>query len=412
MSFSRHGARFVMFVAAVFTAQTAWAECVIDDSSNVRSLPLASIDNLEYVGGFTLPADTFGQSSMNGASPIMEKFGNSLFIAGHVSDDAIAEFAVPELVNSTNINDLNSAGAPVQNFSTVLNRAPSGNGEGIDQINGLEVFGGQLIVNGIEYYDGSADNTDTTLVVSNASDIAGSSIKGYHRLPGGAKAAGWITELPAQWQTELGRTHIVGSSSGDPIKSRHSIGPSAYTVNANEIVSATSTGEAIASTKLLEFTLDNPLHEDLYNSTRQNDIWTHSAKAVFGFVVPGTRTYATFGSLTGGESGLGYKITQDNGNLCPGYCSYEAGDRYNYYWFWDMNDLLDVKAGAKESYSVRPYAYGKFNVPFQGSGHNEIAGGSFDTTENILYFSIDKANNTLGRYSNPPVIAAYRIPGF
>lgn len=379
--------------------------------SDVRSLPLVSINDLNYVGGFTLPGDTFGGSSMNYALPIIEKSGDSLFAVGHAHDDAIAEFKVPQLVNSTNIGSLNSAGPPVQNFSSVLDRASTGNGQSIDQINGMEVFDGQLIVNAIEYYDGDGNNSHTTLVVSDAGNISGSSVKGYHRLPGAARAAGWISELPAQWQTELGRTHLVGSSSGDPIISRHSVGPSAYAVNARDIVDASSSGATIDTVKMLEFSQQNPLNDDLFNENGQNDLWTHSTKASFGFVVPGTRTYATFGHLAGGESGIGYKITQDNGNLCGGYCQRTASDDYNYYWFWDMNDLLDVRAGTKASYAVRPYAYGKFNVPFQSGELKAVAGGTFDASNNTLYLSVSHANNTVGPYSNPPVIAAFKFSG-
>lgn len=417
-SISRAGVTVSVSVVAMFLSQAALSACVANppppvDPTDVRSLPLINLNHMTYIGGFTLPADTFGNSSLNFSSGNIEIFGNSLFIVGHVYEDAIAEFQVPDLVNSTDIRSLNSSGAPVQNFSSVLNRAVGGNGQSIDQINGLEVFDGQLIVNGIEYYDGPGDNTSTTLVVSDGGNISGSIVKGYHRLPDGAKAAGWISELPPKWQAELGRTHLTGSSSGDPIISRHSVGPSAYTVNARDIVDAPSSGGSISTTKLLEFDLINPLNDDLFNNSRQNDLWTHTSKALFGMVVPGTRTYATFGIMTGGEFGVGYKITQDDGTLCGGYCSIKASDEYNYYWFWDMNDLLDVKAGVKASHAVRPYAYGKFNVPFQTGGKlKPIGGGSFDSSNNTLYFSVNKANNTVGQFENPPVIAAYTFSGF
>ena len=408
--------RMLVLSSAAIMGQAISLPSVADPSigatspeKEVRALPLTSIDKLQFVGGFTLPADTFGESSLNYALPVIEKFGDSLFIVGNAQDDAIAEFRVPELVDSLRIVDLDDAGAPVQNFSSVLGRVAGGNPESINQINGLEIFDGQLIVNGIEYYDGSGDNRSTTLAVSNGSDLAGATVKGFHRLPGAAKAAGWISELPPEWQSALERTHLSGSSSGDPIISRLSVGPSAYAVDAQEIVNAASRGAAIGSTKLLEFSLGNPLARDLYNDAGSNDLWTHTAKAVYGFVVPGTRTYATFGHVSGTESGLGYKITQDDGTECAGYCSRKADDRYNYYWFWDMNDLLDVKAGAKLGHDVRPYAYGKFDVPFQNGSFQSIAGGSFDSGDGTLYFSVDRANNTLGQYDNPPVIAAFRF---
>ena len=53
-------------------------------------------------------------------------------------------------------------------------------------------------------------------------------------------------------------------------------------------------------------------------------IWNFLSEAVYGFIVPGTSTFAVFGSSGGVNSGIGYKLTQDNGNLCEGYCSYAA----------------------------------------------------------------------------------------
>ena len=68
----------------------------------------------------------------------MEVNDGSLFIVGHTHDDAIAEFLIPELTASFDINSLKSAGAPVQQFSSVLNRVASGNSEDLDQITGLD----------------------------------------------------------------------------------------------------------------------------------------------------------------------------------------------------------------------------------------------------------------------------------
>jgi hypothetical protein len=133
-------------------------------------------------------------------------------------------------------------------------------------------------------------------------------------------------------------------------------------------------------------------------------VWTHLSRAAFGIIVPGTRTYLTLGYSGGHENGVCYKCTQDNGNLCGGYCTPVAADNYQYYWLWDVNDLVKVKKGEMNSWAVRPYNYGKLALPFKGA----IGGGSFDTASGTLYLTIQGADRE-GEYSNPPVIVVYRF---
>ena len=64
------------------------------------SLPLASIEDFEFIGGFRIPAKQYAGTSFNYAKGVIEQSGNSLFIVGHEHHDMIAEFAIPELVNS------------------------------------------------------------------------------------------------------------------------------------------------------------------------------------------------------------------------------------------------------------------------------------------------------------------------
>lgn len=386
----------------------AVSEPAVEETSG---LPLIGVDDFEYVGAFTMPPFDYGESSLNRANGPIELSGDSLFIVGNPNQDAIAEFVVPDLVRSTDIASLNNSGPPVQEFARVLDRSATGNPQGIDQITGMEVIDGRLVVNAVRYYDGKADNTHTTLVLDDPANIAGSSVDGFFELPRGAKAAGWISPVPPEWQGALGATHITGFSSATPINARHSIGPSAHALDAADVFRATTGSPAIRTTTLLEFSLKEPLSGDLNNESGTNDLWTYESAAVYGFIVPGTRTYATLGSSGGHDSGIGYKITQDDGNKCAGYCTYEAADNYNHYWLWDLNDLLDVQAGRLAPSAVRPYAYGKFPAPFQEAGRlNRIGGGTFDEASGTLYLSLIDADPTQAGFRRAPVIAAYRFP--
>lgn len=119
----------------------------------------------------------------------------------------------------------------------------------------------------------------------------------------------------------------------------------------------------LATTRLLDFSLAHPLHDDLSNESRENDLWNHLSRAVYGIIVPGTRTYATFGHSGGNESGVGYKIVQDNGRRTGGSSSFAVKDNYHYYCLWDVNDLVRVRAGRMKPNEVRPYEYGTFRRP-------------------------------------------------
>jgi hypothetical protein len=134
-------------------------------------------------------------------------------------------------------------------------------------------------------------------------------------------------------------------------------------------------------------------------------LWNFLSRAIYGFIVPGTRTFAVFGSSGGIHSGIGYKITQDNGNHCGGYCAYGSDDYYNYYWLFDIEEILD----AVEPYDIQPYAYGAWSVPFDDNGDHRIIGGTFDGGNGILYLSLSGAGQ-VGEYDRPPLIVAYRLP--
>lgn len=367
---------------------------------------LYTMGDLSYAGAFALPVAKNSVSSLNFASGVIEVNGDSLFIVGHDHHNAVAEFAIPELVNSTRIADLNTA-SERQSFVSVLDKAAS-NPESLDEIVGLEVVDGKLVINAVEYYDAPADNRLSTLVLDNASDLAAASAGAFRGIDGFARAAGWISAIPEPWQAKLGGSHITGYSSGGPIIGRYSVGPSAFAVDLKAAVQ--NTDASIPSSELLGFSLDNPLDDDLNNESRGNGLWTHLSQARYGFVVPGTRTYMTIGRSGGHASGVGYKITQTDDTLCGGYCSYDSQDNYNFYWLWDLDDLLDAKAGKISPNAIEPYEFDRLELPFQTDGTlKPIGGASFDPAGNLLYISLLRANTALGQYDNPPLIVAYRL---
>lgn len=386
------------------------------DLATMQKLPLFTMSDMKYLGGFRLPSDTYGVSDVTYAEGVITlgANGESIYIVGHAHQQAIGQFRIPALVNTLDISKFN-VGANVQGFRQVLSRPATGNPQGIDRISGMEYLNGQLIVNGYVYYDASGGASHTTLVVKDGGNLSGSQVAGYHSFPDRAHASGWISPIPPDWQQHLGGTHISGYSSGKPIISRLSVGPSAFAFTPSNPDLGNSSARTISATKLLDYDLDHPIGVGststatyLNNSNLANKMWTHVSQASYGFVVPGTRTYMTIGHSGGHDTGVGYKNTMDNGELCGGYCAYGSKDYYNYYWLFDVNDLLKVKAGTMKSYEVVPYSYGRFDKSYANSGHNPIVGGAFDSQKNILYLSLENGER-LPWGGGWPVVVAFEL---
>ena len=367
------------------------------DLATLQNLPLFQIGNLKFAGGFKVPQETLGESEASYAEgPItLGANGTSMYMVGHAYQQAIAEISIPEIVNTTSVSALRRASA-IQNFSRVLSRPASGNVDNLDRIGGMEYVNGMLLVNAYVYYDANAGADTTTMAIQNANNLSGSAVAGYHRFAARAHAAGWISPIPAEWQQALGGTHISGYSSGGPIISRWSVGPSAFAFTPTNPNLANASPTTIPATTLMDFSLQNPMGMDagsaesyLNNSDRNNKMWNHITSAKYGFVVPGTRTYMAVGFSGGYDSGVGYKITQDNGNVCGGYCAYSASDYSNYYWLFDLNDLLAVKNGSMNSYDIKPYAFGKFESAFANGGFSPILGGAVDINRGLLYLNLE-----------------------
>lgn len=375
---------------------------------------LVQLADFEYAGAFRVPADMFGISELNYSEGPIEYNAarNTIYLVGHTYQQAIAEFLVPGLLTTTVLTDLNMAAAPRQVFASVLDRTGGGNPQALDRIASLKLVdspsGPELLVNAYEYYDAPADNSHTTLVVRDPDDLAGSRVDGYFSLGGGAHASGWISPIPAAYQTALGGTWITGSSSGMPIIGRLSVGPSAFVFDPLLIVGTTTAPGPVPTSALLDYDLAAPLHDDLSNDMGDNDLWTHLSRAVYGFIVPGTRSYVTLGHSGGhGPAGVCYKcVPMGETAECGGYCSRDPNDYSLYYWLFDVDDLVAVHAGTMMPSAVRPYAHGAFPAAFPT---NELGGGAYDVASGLLYLTLQRADDQQGTYANPPVVVAYRI---
>ena len=385
--------------------------------TNVTDTKLLTIEDMNYVGAFALSRDAFGKSSANWSNGVMHVADGRFYITGHNHHDNIAEFILPPLTAGNSLSELKIADQTRQNFAAIYNSSRLINREGHDYISGLYEHNGALVVNSFEYYDAPADNRQTTLVVTDSANLQSSKIMGLHSLEGAARAAGWISEIPQSWQPFLGGTHISGNSSGFPIIGRLSVGPSAFVFDIDSLTTKSRPGQ-VKTQEVLGFSLKRPLHEDLHNTSGQNSIWTHISEVRYGFIVPGTATYMTIGITGGHKTGVGYKVIQEDGFLCPGYCPNSKTDYQNYYWLWDVNDMVRVRNGQLSPNDVKPYRHGPLNLPSwvtagdSSKTYNHrarIGGASYDQNQNILYVSVLNALRANNGDVNPPLVLGYQL---
>jgi hypothetical protein len=394
-----------------------------------RNFPLIGIDSFSYKGGFRISGGRYGSGTYHTTSYTSGRLAynsdkNTMFYDSHAYLDGIGEFPIPTLVNSTDISDLKLSGAAIQNYVGLLgSKTDTGNLNNLDRLGGFYYHDGQVLVHAYENYDANQDTTQTSLVIRNASNLNGN-IDGFYDLSGKTHIVSWTSEIPKEWQVILKHDLFVGSSSSMSINGRASMGPSAWGLYSEDIFDTNLTSGKITTVPYLDFTLNNIMANtssgwikfnngwpDQYNlDLNPNALWTDVSSAWFGFIVPGSSTYAVIGNTGMLESGGGYKITQTNGNVCPGPCPYDPNDQDRFYWLFNASDFLEVKNGNKLKYEVKPYDWGVFPAPFENLGSRKLfKGGTYDYENNVLYLSMPEGDTIQSKYVNNPVILAFDV---
>ena len=384
------------------------AEIIVQSTPSQINLPLglqAAFD-MEYVGSFRVAGS--GDSNSNYAVGALghNSQNNSLYMAGHSHHNAIAEFEIPaDLSFEENVENITIASV-FQNYITILDKKDDGNDT--NKITGILSYKDNLLVTSEIWYDAGGTNIDNLQVFSTANSLSTSAYKGMLQIDGGALAAGYMSKIPEDLVDSLDAEYLVGWASNYSITSRYSQGPSIHRFNPQNAVNSVMTiDKRISATSLMVFPLEEG--KELVQGGADykleiSPIWGPVSKAKYGFFIPGTGLFLAVGSSGGINSGIGYKITQDNGTRCPGQCSYEADDNYNFFWLFDVNDLLS----AEEPWLVQPVSYGKWSHPYDDGGVHRVLGATYNETTSILYITLGRAGR-VGEYDRPPLIVAYRI---
>ena len=369
-------------------------------------LGLKATLDIEYLGAFRVVAQ--GESNSNYAVGTLgyNPDNNSLFMAGHAHHNAIAEFEVPSQFSFESLASNIPEAAVLQEYVTILNKKEVGNTT--NKINGILYHNQNLLVSSEVWYDGSGSNADNLQVFSSAHEIRASGFTGMLQVEGQAKAAGYMFKVPDDLTEKIGTEYLIGWATNYSIVSRYSQGPSLYRFKPEQAIDSVLTVDRKIDTDALmvfPYAQGKQLVEGSDRYTLDiSPIWGPTTNAKYGFIIPGTTYFLAIGQHSGLHSGIGYKITQDNGNSCGGPCPYERDDVYNYFWIFDVEDMLE----AEQPWSVSPISYGKWSHPYDKSGTREVIGGTYDDQKNILYLSIRGAGQT-GDYDRPPLIISYKI---
>jgi len=381
-------------------------------ASAQQLLPSDSQFNFEYLGAFRFSTKTYGNSRMpyaNGTFTVNSD-GRSIFAVGHNQRQSIAEFVIPELRKSNDTSDLLIA-PNIQPFSSFLrNGKRLENPQKLDRISGMEVIEGELFVNAVEFYDAPADNRHTTFIVRNANDLAKSKVDGLFSMTGTAHSAGWISKLPQKWREIFSATYLNGYAGNHAINSRLSMGPTAFVSYIDAFAGIDESNGLIPTRRLMDFSIKQPMMDDLYNKSGNNKVWTEVSNAYYGFILPNKDYYFVIGNSGGHDSKIGYKAKQINGNQCAGPCAFDPKDYYNFYWVFDVNDFVSVQEGKKKHNDILPISYGKLNLPFAPKNKTDnIIGADFDDKNGILYLMLKEVDRSQSQFEIAPIILAYKI---
>jgi hypothetical protein len=377
-----------------------------------KLLPDDNEVNFKYLGAFRFSTQTAGGSRMayvNGSFAVASQ-GTTLYAVGHEQHQAIGEFAIPELKVTDKPQNLNMA-LNIQPFRRILfNNKRLNNSQKLDRISGLEVIEGELFVNAIEYYDAPGDNTLTTFIVRQATNLKEAKVDGLFTLGGRVHSAGWISKLPPEWSKIFGASYLHGYAANYAINSRLSMGPTAFVSYIDNFAGVDEKNGLIPTRALMDFSIKRPMIKDLYNKSKKNNVWTEVSNAYYGFILPKSSQYLVIGNSGGHNSGIGYKAVQKNGHKCDGPCAFDQNDYYNYFWIFDVNDFLKVQDKKIKPWDLKPIKHGKLTLPFapQNNAKNVI-GADFDEVTERLYIMLENVDKSQSRFEAAPVMLVYEM---
>ncbi len=344
--------------------------------------PLVRSENLSYKGSFKLPTMSGNGFTYGGTAISYNPANDSLFVVGHVYDQEMAEVKIPALGGTATV--LQSLRDPVGG------KLGSIGGSGSRRLGGSLVYKNNLYVTGFVFYD--ADNAQSTSHFSRSLNLGDSGVTGPYRVgsQGAGFYSGYMGTIPAEWQGQFGGPALTGNCCLSII-SRTSYGPAVSVFNPE---STAQTAQALVYYTQANQTLGT------YGASGVHPVFNGTTR-VTGVVFPsGTSSVLFFGMTGVGNYCYGEAAAcNDPSNNSKGEHAYPYRA---YVWAYNANDLLAVKNGSKQAWSVTPYQTWELSEPNNVVVDFGIGGAAYDPVTNRV-FVIRKGTDT------PPTVYVYEI---
>lgn len=326
-----------------------------------------------YLGAFRLPAGSGDTTSLDYSEGriAFNPLRNSLYISGHDWYQRIGEVTIPALKTGS-LSGLNTA-SWLQTPVAVSSRIPQYTLEDTVKIGGMILDNqNRLIVTLYEYYDGDADAVRSHYVVTTPTNLTNSPVIGLCQVGanGGGYVGGYMAKVPDAYVAQIGKPYVTGMA-GIAVTGRTSNGPALFGFDPADL-SQSTIAQAVP---LVYYPLTNPLRKE----DTQNDYFNTST-AIRGVTFHGDEV------VFWGTHGTGPWSYTQGGSTDP----YRPGDNvhappYRYQrWTYKIADLLAVKAGTKQPWSIQPTVEG-YAMPAYGDSSKYAGSTALDPATNRIF---------------------------
>lgn len=394
---------------------------------------LLALTDLEYLGAFRVPQGDYGSPQYSGfnyggTALTYNSTNNSLFLVGHSWHQLVAEISIPQEVNSTILEDLNTA-TVLQPFADPTEGNRMNLGEGGKEVHtsgtplgGFLIWKNTLIGTAYGYYD-AGSTVQLSHYISGMNLASQGDFRGMYQVgekpvvPNPAFVDGYMTMIPEKWQSLFGGPSLTGNCCLSII-SRTSLGPAASVFDPGKL----AIEEPVSATPVLGYPINHPTL-GTYGDTDPNALYNGSM-SINGMVFPEkSRSVLFFGRRGKGEFCYGEGVSDPSlhkTNCDSSYpsvlCCYDpangskGGHSYPYVYLvlaYDAFDLLAVKNGEKNTWDIMPYGVWELTIPF-ANDNPDIIGVAYDPTTQKIYISQDGGDKP-GCCGHLPLIHVYHL---
>ena len=428
------------------TTTSAAVDITVNDGSGVpdpTTAPLVQPANLVFEGAFRVPDGLHPGAHLDdwsiehgwdsfqygGLAMGVDPAHNSIFMVGNNQGALVAEIGVPSLVPSVDVAGLTVASLlqpfadPTEGLIDTINPGSDNS----KKIGGLlpDPDHNRLFSAAYDYYDGNGSQQVSHFVSSLDMSLVGNVLGPYQvGTIGAGFVDGYFGLVPPEWQTAFGGPVINGNCCLGVI-SRTSYGPALFAIDPAMLGSSPLPAKPLVYYPRLHPLLEpgltpcpdpntcNPV-VDGWNS--QSTLFNGTTE-VRGVAFPsGWRSVLFFGRHGVGEFCYGFGTDQvdlvgtiPDGEIDP-YCMDPEDDSKgvhaypykDYVWAYDANDLAAAAAGARDPWTVRPYAVFPLTLPFATTGGTHMS-ATYDPPSGRIYVSQYQGDGVL------PLIYVFKL---